>query len=103
VARLSAVPERIEDLLPIVREHVYHPDFGGSFSLKSALPALVPGLGYDDLAVQDGDTALLLQPETFSADRRDELRRCLLQYCERDTWGLARLHEVLSGMAGQAE
>lgn len=106
---LGALKAKIADLLPIVRDHVYHPDFGGSFSLKSVLPALVPGLGYDDLAVQDGDAAsglleaLLLEPETITTEQRDELRRSLLEYCARDTWGLVRLHEVLSGVASQAE
>lgn len=44
---LRALSERFQDLLPIVRDHVYHRDFGGSFSLKRVLPALVPTLAYD--------------------------------------------------------
>jgi hypothetical protein len=44
------------DLLPAVRNHVYHPDFGGSFSLKDVLPAMVPELRYDTLAIGDGET-----------------------------------------------
>ncbi|MGD1149357.1 MAG: DUF2779 domain-containing protein [Thermoanaerobaculaceae bacterium] len=39
---LLDIAARLADLLPVVREHVYHPDFHGSFSLKSVLPALVP-------------------------------------------------------------
>ena len=46
---LTALSKRIKDLLPVVRDHVYHPDFGVSFSIKSVLPALVHGLGYGDL------------------------------------------------------
>ncbi len=57
---LLKIRKRIIDLLPIVREHVYHPAFNGSFSLKSVLPALVPGLGYQDLDVKDGGTASAL-------------------------------------------
>ena len=38
---LRDVIARLADPLPVVREHVYHPDFGGSFSLKAVLPALV--------------------------------------------------------------
>jgi hypothetical protein len=34
-----AVRERLVDLLPIVADHVYHPAFGGSFSIKAVLPA----------------------------------------------------------------
>jgi len=48
---------RLVDLLPIVRSHVYHPDFGGSFSLKAVAPALVPGFTYDDLDIGNGGAA----------------------------------------------
>src|SRR5437762_2866997 len=43
---LHDIAERLVDLLPVVRNHVYHPDFGGSFGLKSVLPAMVPELSY---------------------------------------------------------
>jgi hypothetical protein len=39
---LLDIAARLADPLPIVRAHVYHPGFHGSFSLKSVLPALVP-------------------------------------------------------------
>ena len=54
---LDAIESRLFDLLPVVRNAYYHPDFRGSFSIKNVLPALVPGMGYDDLAVADGQTA----------------------------------------------
>ena len=54
---LLDVADRLVDLLPIVRDHVYHPDFGGSFSLKSVAPALVSGLGYEDLEIGEGSAA----------------------------------------------
>ena len=41
-ARIKKIQSRLWDLLPIIRNHVYHPAFGGSYSLKSVLPALVP-------------------------------------------------------------
>ena len=42
---------------------------GGSFSLKSVLPALVPGLSYDDLAVASGFVATrVLQSLIFRGD-----------------------------------
>ena len=40
----QSIVDRLVDLLPVIRDYVYHPDFGGSFSLKSVLPALVPEL-----------------------------------------------------------
>jgi hypothetical protein len=89
-----------------VREHVYHPDFGGSFSLKRVLPALEPGLGYDDLAIGDGALAsvalerLLWGGEAVSPEERARLRQDLLAYCARDTLGLARLLGRLRSLAG---
>ncbi len=35
---LRSIAARLVDLLPVVRQHVYHPEFGGSFSLKSVVP-----------------------------------------------------------------
>jgi hypothetical protein len=104
--RLERIAERLVDLLPIVRRHVYHPAFGGSFSLKRVLPALVPGLGYDDLAIADGALAsvmlerLLWGGETLGPAERTRLRQDLLEYCERDTLGLARLLERLRSLVG---
>jgi hypothetical protein len=100
---LTALASRLLDLLPVVREHVYHPTFGGSFSLKSVLPALA-NQGYADLAVADGGTASVnltrLLFDTLADDERDVLRRDLLAYCARDTWALVlllrRLREVAS-------
>ncbi len=39
--RINAIQARLFDLLPVVREHTYHPAFAGSYSIKSVLPALV--------------------------------------------------------------
>jgi len=96
------------DLLPLVRNHVYHPGFAGSFSIKKVLPALVPGLGYDDLAIADGAVAsarlqaLLLDEASVPPAEREPLRRALLAYCERDTLGMVRLVERLRALAGTA-
>jgi predicted RecB family nuclease len=108
-AELTAVSKRIKDLLPIIRGHVYHPDFGGSFSLKSVLPALVPGLGYDDLEIQGGGAAstaleaLLFEGDALDPDARQALRENLLSYCERDTLAMVKLHERLRMLAGPPE
>jgi hypothetical protein len=87
---------------------VYHPEFGGRFGLKSVLPALCPGLGYDDLEIQGGETAaaaleaLLLDPDAHTDAERQALRNALLSYCERDTLAMLRLHEQLATMAARA-
>ena len=104
-AALQRINTRIVDLLPIVRDHVYDLAFGGSFSLKKVLPALVPALSYDDLDVKEGGRAtallaqLLLEPERIGGDEAvQSLRRQLLAYCERDTEAMVRLAEALHAM-----
>ena len=56
-ARIKKIQRRLWDLLPIIRNHVYHPAFGGSYSLKSVLPALVPEMTYEGMEVADGQAA----------------------------------------------
>ncbi len=107
---LERIEKRLVDLLPAVRSHVYHPDFGGGFSIKRTLPALVPGLSYLDLKVQDGEIAtvelqrLMLEGARTPPADRAALREALLRYCERDTWAMVQLLEKLRGLvAGQLE
>ena len=103
--RLEALAERLVDLLPVVRNHVYHPDFGGGFSLKRVLPALVPEMSYRGLAIAEGETAslelgrLLFHGDEMEPEERARLRADLLAYCHQDTWGLVRLLERLRGLA----
>jgi hypothetical protein len=97
---LEAIRGKLVDLLPVVRNHVYHPDFNGSFSLKSVLPAMLPNLSYDDLVIRDGETAQaelcrMLYGATMPAGERARLRQDLLAYCERDTWAMVALMERL--------
>lgn len=98
---LALLEGRIVDLLELVRKYCYHPEFHGSFSIKSVLPALVPDLDYSDLEVSDGMQASaayaeMVQRET-PADRRSQLRDNLLAYCKRDTEAEVRLFETLRG------
>lgn len=101
---LRALADRIVDLLPIVRDHLYHPDFHGSFSLKKVLPALVPSLTYDGMQIAEGETASVeIARMMFGKDvmnsERSELRRHLLAYCERDTEAMVALADRLVALA----
>lgn len=100
---LADVEARLVDALPLLRDHVYHPAFGGSFSLKMVLPALVPGTGYDGLDIASGGLAsLALRRLMFDDDvtlaERERTREALLQYCAVDTLGVVRLLERLRAM-----
>ena len=103
---LRAIERKLVDLLPVVRNYVYHPDFGGSFSIKRVLPALVPSLSYDTLKISDGETASvellrLMRAGPASGDADLEgLRVALLAYCERDSWAMVKLWDRLKGLVG---
>ncbi len=103
-SRLNAMASKLRDLLPVVRGHVYHPDFLGSFSLKSVAPALIPDLPHEALEVSKDHTAsALLHRLLFLGDprgpaQREALRRSLLDYCAMDTLALVRLKELLDGL-----
>jgi predicted RecB family nuclease len=104
-AALDELLAKLVDLLPVVRNNVYHPDFRGSFSLKYVLSPLVPGLSYNDLVIVDGRLAsveiarLLFVAHRIPARERDRLRQDLLDYCERDTWATVRLMARLRELA----
>ena len=101
-AALRAVEARLFDLLPVVRNSYYHPAFRGSFSIKSVLPALVPGSGYDDLAIADGQTAAARYVAALkSADSAERQRtfQDLRAYCAQDTLAMVELRRALATLA----
>jgi hypothetical protein len=99
---LLAINERIVDLLPIVRNHYYHPSQHGSWSIKAVLPSIAPDLKYTDLeGVQDGGMAMEAYLEAIHqqtcSERKETLRLQLLTYCKLDTYAMVRLWQALSG------
>ncbi len=103
---LSRLIARLWDLFPIIRDHYYHPAFGGSYSIKSVLPAMVPSLAYDDLAIKEGGHAAsqyyrMVFVETDWIERA-RIQDALLAYCKRDTLALVELRRGLAKKAGPA-
>jgi hypothetical protein len=98
--RLVALSYKIVDLLQIVQEHVVHPEFYGSYSMKNVAPAVAQDVTYADLDIADGGAASavfyrIVADPTLSPAARDSLREALVKYCARDTLALARIHEWL--------
>jgi predicted RecB family nuclease len=97
--RIRDIQRRLWDLLPVVRNHVYHPGFGGSFSLKAVLPALVPEMTYQGMAVPNGQVAGIAWESMISGNLgepdREAKRKALLDYCGQDTLALVRLLDRL--------
>lgn len=98
---LKRIAERVVDLLPIARDHYYHPDQQGSWSIKAVLPSLCPDLDYAQLdGVQNGGMAMeayieALHPAT-TPERKAEIERQLVAYCALDTLALVRLWSAFS-------
>ncbi|HEV7993526.1 MAG TPA: DUF2779 domain-containing protein [Gemmatimonadaceae bacterium] len=102
---LLEIRDRIVDLLPIVREHVYDPAFGGSFSIKRVLPALVPHMSYAGLTISKGDVAAAelyrVMFERMEESEREYVSDALLEYCRMDTAAMVELHRALEVLAKQ--
>ena len=65
----------------MMRRNVYHPAFGGSFSLKKVAAAIVPNLSYKGLGVAEGIQAGIvwgrLVDSATCADEKAQLKRAL--------------------------
>jgi len=97
--------DKTEDLLVVVKNHFYHPDFRGSFSIKNVAPALLPQMAYDGLDVADGMAAsnllesVLCRPDELTAEQCEGLRTQLRAYCEHDTAVMIALFRHLRELA----
>ena len=102
-AHLMNIHGNIIDLLiPFRNGHCYTPAMGGSFSIKSVLPALFPDddeLNYHNLnpLVQNGGHAMTIFPQIkdMEPEKAAEAREALLAYCHLDTLAMVRVWEKL--------
>ncbi len=99
--KLLDLNNRILDLKdPFAKGGYYHPDFGGSFSIKKVLPALYkndPDLNYKNLKISDGGMASTAFRELKHNDdnKIDEIRESLLKYCWLDTYAMIAIYKKL--------
>ena len=96
---LKEIEDRIFDLLKLSRDHYYHPDMKGSWSIKKLLPT-ISELNYKDLAVQNGGMAQeaykKLISTTESKSSKEQIKLDLLLYCKQDTQALVDIVETFS-------
>lgn len=102
---LMDIDSRLVDLLPVVRNHVYHPEFHGGFGLKTVFAPLMGEDAYANLEVANGNSAswllqaLMFEPERFTPEEITRLRTALTAYCRADTECLATLLRKLRYLA----
>lgn len=87
--------------MPFQSGYYYNRAMGGSFSIKSVLPALFPGdpsLDYHNLeGVHNGGEAMTIFPKIKDMPPEEQViaRKQLLDYCKLDTYAMVKVWEAL--------
>lgn len=101
--RVNRMLARIADLMvPFQRRAYYKPQMKSSHSIKKVLPAINPEYTYENLEIQEGSAAgveYLRLMKLVSDEEIKRVRKNLLEYCGRDTWGMVVIWEELMGVA----
>lgn len=99
---LLNIESNMKDLLvPFQSGYYYNRAMGGSFSIKSVLPAIFPddpSLDYHNLeGVHNGGEAMTVFPKIqfMSPEEQKTARRNLLKYCELDTFAMVKVWQEL--------
>lgn len=105
---LLAIEGNIADLLdPFQKGWYYRKEIGGSFSIKSVLPAVCPDdpeLDYHALeGVHNGTEAMSVYPAIryMEPEEAAQARKDLLAYCRLDTLAMVKVWEELKRAAGK--
>lgn len=97
--KLLSINKNVKDLMaPFRSRHYYTKEMNGSYSIKLVLPALIPELSYEGMAVANGDDAVLAYKQlgqTVNPAEAEQIRRDLLEYCKLDTLAMVKLMERL--------
>ncbi len=106
---LINIEENIVDLLvPFQKGYYYNRAMGGSFSIKSVLPAIFPNdheLDYHNLeGVHNGTEAMTIFPaiKDMVPAEQEKARNNLLRYCELDTYAMVKVWEELNKIANES-
>ena len=105
---LRAIEGNIVDLLdPFQKGWYYKKEIGGSFSIKSVLPAICPDdpeLDYHELeGVHNGTEAMSIFPliQYMEPEEAENARKNLLAYCRLDTLAMVKVWEELRRAGGE--
>lgn len=100
--QIENIISRIKDLIiPFQKKYYYTNEMKGSYSIKYVLPALVPELNYDNLAINEGGLASLTFESLFGESDSEiikEKRNQLLEYCKLDTFAMVKILEKLESI-----
>lgn len=91
----------VDLMIPFKNRHYYIKEMRGSYSIKYVLPALFPNedsLNYANLdLIHKGDEASSYYANlvNYSKEEQEKIRKCLLKYCELDTYAMVKIWERL--------
>lgn len=99
---LLNIKRNVKDLLvPFRKGGYYNKKMGGSFSIKSVLPAIFPDdpeLNYHNLEeIHNGGEAMTVFPriKDLPPEEQRKTRKNLLKYCELDTFAMVKVWQEL--------
>jgi hypothetical protein len=99
---IDSIVARIVDLMEPFRNRDYYVKaMCGSYSIKYVLPALVPDLSYDNLAIANGEMAMLAYARLAKLQddgEKETIKTALLEYCRLDTLGMFKIWQKLFSM-----
>lgn len=100
--QLNNINSRIVDLMEPFRQKVYYkPEMKGSYSMKAVLPSINPEYSYDNLNVKEGSEAgseFLRMRSITDKLEIEQIRKNLIDYCNRDTYGMVVILEELESI-----
>jgi hypothetical protein len=103
-SKLLAIEQRLVDLLPIMRDHVYFKEFYGNWSIKSVTPALFgESSSYSNLAIKDGLAAQSAFVDAVASNKLAEIAPMLREYCDKDVMEMVRIFLFLKNKITSSE
>lgn len=100
--KIDNIINNIIDLMsPFQRKDIYFYQMRGSYSIKAALPLLVPELSYENLEIKDGEMAMnayFTMAKSQDTSEIEKIRKALLEYCKLDTLGMVKMLERMRGI-----
>ncbi|MEK7561831.1 MAG: DUF2779 domain-containing protein [Patescibacteria group bacterium] len=100
---LKSLNDRVFDLKDIfAKQHYVHHGFGGSNSIKTVLPVLVPEFSYKGLDIQGGDVAAIRWYDAITGAvngaQAEKTFNALLEYCRLDTLAMVKIYQKLKSL-----
>ena len=101
-SHLMDIYNNMHDLMiPFKNRDYYTKNMHGSYSIKYVLPALFPNdpeLDYHNLnLIHNGSEAMTMfaNLSNYSKEDGEEIRHCLLKYCELDTYAMVKIYQEI--------